>query len=349
MARHAKSVVAILGYVVLFGGLHSVGVRAAAMPAAGQAAGQPAGKVSAAIPDESVQRLGAGPELALKISDPVNWTDVVRTLQAGRMRIELLDGSFLNVGARSIMKIVKHNAQSQQTEIELNLGRMRAQVVHLSRAGASFQVKTPTAVLGVTGTDFIVNVTEAGTEVFVIEGAVVVANILAGVAGQVTLHAGEHVSVASGQAPSAPGQTSQSDLQAQMDQTNVAPPSGGGGGGGGGGAKALSQAAAHGHKALLIGGLAAGGAAAAGAAAYTSQNSNSNSCSTTQVESLVNPFLQACQACAASSSTTSSSCTQCQNLCTQLGNAVGSYCQCLGSSRGTVNCSTGFISSGFCQ
>lgn len=276
MAKHVSPILVFVATTVLAVSLAAVlNIKVLAsgigVGRGGQARSQQAGKVSAAIPEESVQRLGQGTEIDLKLSDSVNWLDVVRTLQVGRVRIELLDGSFLNIGARSIMRIVKHDAQSQQTEIELNFGRMRVQAVRLSRSGASFQVKTPTAVIGVVGTDFIVNVTETGTEVFVIEGAVVVANLLAGVVGQVTVHAGEHAAVLSGQPPSQATSASQSDLQAQMDQTKVAsPPIAGAGGGGktGGGHTGL----------FLLGGLAAAGGIAAAAGLAAQQGQNAQNC-----------------------------------------------------------------------
>src|SRR5713226_1506396 len=118
--------------------LTSVALVLSAATVFGQAAGQLAGKVNAAIPDDVVQRLGQGQEIQLNLSDSVNWEDVVRTLQMGRVRIALLDGSFLNVGARSVMRVTRHDPQSQQTAIELSLGKMRAEVVKLSQPGSSF-------------------------------------------------------------------------------------------------------------------------------------------------------------------------------------------------------------------
>ncbi len=105
-----------------------------------QVAGQPAGKVANAIPDETVQRSGQTAQAPLKVNDGVLWEDTVRTLGNGRVRIALEDGSLINIGARSVMRITKHDAASQQTEIELQLGKLRGQVVKLSKPGASFQV-----------------------------------------------------------------------------------------------------------------------------------------------------------------------------------------------------------------
>ena len=124
-------------------------------PAAPQAA-RKAGTVTGAIPSETVKPQGQGEAVPLKLQDSVNWQDVVETQNTGRVRISLLDGSVLNVGARSVMRIVEHNPQTQQTQVELTLGKMRSQVVKLTKPGSGFQVKTQTAVIGVVGTIFVV-------------------------------------------------------------------------------------------------------------------------------------------------------------------------------------------------
>ena len=112
-----------------------------------------------------MQRLGKGPEIELKISDPVNWEDLLRTMRAGRLRIAMLDGSVLNIGARSVMRIVKHDPQSQQTQIELQLGRLRGEVTKITQPGGSFQVRTQTAVMGVVGSIFLMNALRDMTEI----------------------------------------------------------------------------------------------------------------------------------------------------------------------------------------
>jgi len=142
-----------------------------------QVAGQPAGKVTNAIPQATVQHSAQTNQINLAVSDPVLWEDTVRTLGTGRVRIGLTDGSVLNVGVRSTMRIVKHDGQSQQTEIEMQLGKLRGQVVKMSKPGASFQVKTQTAVIGVVGTLLTITATPGNTHVICAEGKVNVKNI----------------------------------------------------------------------------------------------------------------------------------------------------------------------------
>lgn len=184
--------------------------------------GQPqAGKVSAAIPSEDVKHQGQTTEIPLNLADPVYWQDLVQTMRTGRVRIQLLDGSFLNVGARSQMQIVKHDPQTQQTDIEMSLGRMRAEVVKLTKSGSHFQVRTQTAVIGVTGTIFVVDATAKLTRVFCMEGSVLVRNINPAVLGEVTIHAGQFTSVHAGLAPTALTASPQGLSQSELSNTDV--------------------------------------------------------------------------------------------------------------------------------
>jgi ferric-dicitrate binding protein FerR (iron transport regulator) len=186
-----------------------------------QAAGQPAGKVSNLIPDAARQQQGQGPEVTLRLQDGVNWEDVVRTLKNGRVRIALLDGSFLNVGARSQMRITKHDPQSQQTEVELRLGHLRGEVVKLTKAGSSFQVKTQTAVIGVVGTVFTINALPHSTQVSCLDGHVTVTNINPAVHGRTELNAGQSTNVPATGPPSPPTGLSTADAVQQVAQTSA--------------------------------------------------------------------------------------------------------------------------------
>ena len=186
-----------------------------------QAAGQPAGKVANAIPDETLQHSGQAAQAPLKVHDGVLWEDTVRTLGNGRVRIALEDGSLINIGARSVMRITKHDAQSQQTEIELQLGKLRGQVVKLSKPGASFQVKTNTAVIGVVGTILIIDALPNLTHVRCLEGMVNVKNLNPAIAGETTLHAGEQTHVGAGQAPAPAAPSPPAEISSDLNLTNA--------------------------------------------------------------------------------------------------------------------------------
>jgi len=184
-----------------------------------------AGKVTNAIPDEVIQHQGEGPEISLKLNESVKWEDVIRTLRAGRVRIRLMDGSFLNIGARSVMRITKHDAQTQQTQLELTLGHMRGEVIKLSKPEASFQVRTQTAVIGVVGTTFLAQALPDRTEVYCIKGMVSTRNVDPAIAGAITLHPGESTMVIRGQTPTRPAVVSDTQIQGEMNLTEMRRPS----------------------------------------------------------------------------------------------------------------------------
>jgi ferric-dicitrate binding protein FerR (iron transport regulator) len=223
-----------------------------------QGAGQRAGTVNAAIPAETVYHAGETKEKAvtLKLKDAVLEQDTVNTQKTGRVRIELLDGSFLNIGARSEMKITTYNPQRQQTVMDMTVGRLRGEVVKL-KPGGSFQVRTQTAVIGVTGTIFVILATPQFTRVWCIEGALEVSNIIAAIAGTTTLHAGDMTSVPRGAPPTGAVHFSPSQLQAQVNQTTVTGP--------GAPAAAVSNVASN----VVNAGKAAGGATTAGVSGAT--------------------------------------------------------------------------------
>jgi hypothetical protein len=151
---------------------------------------QRAGEVSRVIPAVSIAR--AGKTISASAKTVVDWQDVVNTQASARARIALDDGSVLNVGSDSSIKVVKHDGGAQQTELEVTYGKIRSQAQKITKADGKFEVKTPAGVAGVVGTDFYVAFDQStGTmNVVVFEGEVKVCN-LAGIcvsvkAGQIT-------------------------------------------------------------------------------------------------------------------------------------------------------------------
>jgi ferric-dicitrate binding protein FerR (iron transport regulator) len=170
-----------------------------AIPSSGcadpQAAGQRAGEVSRVIPAVSIARSGKTIPAAAKTA--VNWQDLVNTQTNARARIALDDGSVLNVGSHSSIKVVKHDAGAQQTELELTYGKLRTQAQKIAKPDGKFEMRTPAGVAGVVGTDFFIEYANDSMNVIVFEGQVKVCN-LGGVcvlakAGQMTfVHSGNN-------------------------------------------------------------------------------------------------------------------------------------------------------------
>ena len=193
--------------------------------AAPQSAVQRAGEVSRVIPAVSIAR--SGKTIAASAKTPVDWQDLVNTQVNARARIALDDGSVLNVGSESSMKVVKHDAGAQQTELELTYGKLRTQAQKIAKPDGKFEVRTPAGVAGVVGTDFFVafDNTTGTMNVITFEGLVKVCN-LAGVC--VLVKAGQMTSVRSGDnsGPLLPQQATLDLLVATSKDTDPGAPSG---------------------------------------------------------------------------------------------------------------------------
>ena len=184
-----------------------------------QSSAQEAGKVTREIPRGRLDRRGQ--VLPLTLNDPVEWNDQIHTFESGRLQITLLDGSLLSVGSRSEMKIVRHAADTQQTQIELGIARMRADVQKITKTGGKFEVRTKTAVIGVVGTSLVVAADQTRTRVCVIDGEVEVRSSNPSVA-QTSVHVqkGDCSNIRQNSPPSAPS-AGPSDIAKLVSQTNV--------------------------------------------------------------------------------------------------------------------------------
>jgi hypothetical protein len=157
--------------------------------------------------------------------DPIFWNDLLRTEPRGRVRALLDDGSILNLGSESRLQVVQHDTKSQQTNLEMRYGRLRAQVVALTRPNARFEIRTNTAICGVLGTDFYVEATEKTTRVIVFRGAVrvtpLVAGAIAGLAGAgSTVSAGQATTAVAGSV-SAPATATAAQIQTALTVTTA--------------------------------------------------------------------------------------------------------------------------------
>lgn len=187
-------------------------------PALAQATGQRAGQVAASIPAGQIERPAGN--LPADVGAAVLWDDLVTTQARGRVRVTLDDGSILNVGSASNLRVVKHDATTQQTDLILTYGQMRVRT-KLRQPAGSFTVRTSTAVAGVIGTDFWILSTPTMTQVIVFEGALTITG-LAG--GTVMVGAGQGANVGANQPPSSPSSPSQADYNNAIQDTNVGEP-----------------------------------------------------------------------------------------------------------------------------
>src|SRR5215831_12501467 len=203
----------VIGLAMMLSLLLAVPVEVVAEP---QAAGQRAGEVSRVIPAVSIAR--GAKSITASPKSVVDWLDLVNTQVNARARIALDDGSVLNVGSESSMKIVKHDSGAQQTELELTYGKLRTQAQKIAKPDGKFEVRTPAGVAGVVGTDFFMEYANNSMNVIVFEGQVKVCN-LAGAC--VLAKAGQMTSVRSGNnsEPAPPQQATLDQLVASSNET----------------------------------------------------------------------------------------------------------------------------------
>lgn len=128
----------------------------ASVPVIAQSPSESAGQISAVMPKASVSRISTNKPIVVDAvkGTPLAWRDTVATGDKGRARIQLNDQSVLSLGPDSRLNIVKHDARSQQTSLVLAYGRIRCQVAKITRSTGSFELRTPSSVAGVIGTDF---------------------------------------------------------------------------------------------------------------------------------------------------------------------------------------------------
>jgi hypothetical protein len=140
--------------------------------------------------------------------------------------------------------IGKHDPAAQQTDLDLNYGRVRAKAAALVKPDAHFRVRTPVGVAGVVGTEVAVifDPPTGQMNVICIEGACQVCDLLGHC---VILRGGQESSVQNNSAPTQPAATTGVN---EADAVNSTATSGAGASGAGGigavGVTAISAGAA---------------------------------------------------------------------------------------------------------
>jgi hypothetical protein len=129
---------------------------------------QTAGEVKALVPSAT---RNAQPVM---VKQSLAWNDLLKTGDQGRLRAGLTAGSILSLGSNSELQVVQHDAVSQQTLLVVDYGKLRNQVVKITKPGGKYEVRTPNAIIGVTGTDFYIDYENNLTTVICYEGSVAV-------------------------------------------------------------------------------------------------------------------------------------------------------------------------------
>ena len=143
------------------------------------------GVVKKVVGRANVLRQGKFPAIKLKIGDPIFKGDILRTKSRSKLEIQLVDGSVIKIGPRSRVDITQYikEAGKYKAIFELKRGTMGAFVsekevraIKTNPQANKFEVRTPIAIAGVRGTDFVVSQLGELSSVTVLKGKVYVFN-----------------------------------------------------------------------------------------------------------------------------------------------------------------------------
>ena len=133
------------------------------------------GAVEAQEPAASRQQAGAEP-IALSVSDKVFMRDIVKTSIGGKVQVKFIDGSDLRLNSGSQVSIDEYvyqpdSGKGARAVISVGGGVLRFVSGKTEKDGVTF--KTPTATMGIRGTDIVIRVDVTGaSRVDVISGTV---------------------------------------------------------------------------------------------------------------------------------------------------------------------------------
>ena len=156
-------------------------VTALALQTPGLAIAAPVGTFTKVEGKVDILRLSEVAAVPVQTGDPVSLGDAIRTKRNGKAEIQFRDESVIQLAPETRITIDEYSFRGENTRekglIGLFRGKMRAivaklkaTVVSVSRTDAGFNVKTPTAIAGVKGTDFIVYYERGVTGVIFIDG-----------------------------------------------------------------------------------------------------------------------------------------------------------------------------------
>lgn len=203
----------------------------------GKARAGVAGQIIQVEGQADIMKKGQLPVVPLKEGDGVEPGDVIRTKPDSRAKVKFIDGTTLTIGPESRVGIEEfmYDAQKNQRNAVLQVfrGLVHAVVDKVIKVEEpDFVVKTNTAILGVRGTGFFVNLALMYTDLWVELGKVSAKNIFAEVKGEVIAGAMHFVRIGMGLPPTIPLAISEQDIKNL--QNRMAPKRGGQAAGGSG-------------------------------------------------------------------------------------------------------------------
>jgi ferric-dicitrate binding protein FerR (iron transport regulator) len=158
------------------------------------------------------------------IGAPIQQGDQLRTGKPGRLKVVFQDDSVLSLSEQSLVVVSEQvfdpTISKTRSYFDLVRGKLNSIVSdYYSRPGASYEVKTATAVAGVRGTEFSVSYDPEDeiTEVLGFSGKVQVHSLLDPTGPGVIITANEATTVAEGQLPTAPRRYNERFFRQQLE------------------------------------------------------------------------------------------------------------------------------------
>jgi hypothetical protein len=198
------------------------GVLAALLLLAFPAAAQEVGTVAELDGTVDIGRYGQW--TSATIGAPIEQGDQLRTGKHGRLKVVFQDDSVLSVSEQSLVivneQVFDPATSKTRSYFDLVRGKLNSIVSdYYARPGASYEVKTATAVAGVRGTEFSVSYDpdDAVTEVLGFNGQVQVHSLLDPSGPGVIITANESTTVAKGHLPTTPRRFNDKFFRQQLE------------------------------------------------------------------------------------------------------------------------------------
>jgi hypothetical protein len=145
--------------------MRNIWILAAALLVAGPAMAVDAGLIKVAKGSVQIQR--GSEKFAATVGSSVQRSDVIVTGADGTAGVTFTDNSLVSVGPNSVFAIDKYSFDSTTHvgEFEGNLKKGRLAAISgkmVKQSAESMKIRTPSAIMGVRGTEFVVQVDESG-------------------------------------------------------------------------------------------------------------------------------------------------------------------------------------------
>jgi hypothetical protein len=132
--------------------------------------------------DVSYQRAHDKEWFSVETGMPLESGDMIRTGADGSAEILIDDGSLLSLEGNAKIELsglyVDSTSKKIKTKIYLAIGRLFSNITSMMHKESRFDIQTPTAIVGIRGTDFVVELADAEeTDVGVFAGSVYVNSV----------------------------------------------------------------------------------------------------------------------------------------------------------------------------